>query len=216
VTSINMRTTNDCVAYIDKLEYFGTNYSQGKLLISATLGGYSNTNYVVDDAAGISGQSRYVTNAISGLLQNGIASSGITYASRGQAHITQATNVAGYISWGIHGGLSSEYATNGTISFYGQSGWYLIETIESFNGQRCNSGQGAFLKWFSSNAFGGTNYVNTPIGAVTHVWEPLLSGVNDSERYFGLWARDRNFAICAWNSFATGQFQAVGDPFTKR
>jgi len=70
-----------------------------------------------------------------------------------------------------------------------------------------------FIQWFSSNAFGGTNYSNTPIGAVTHVEEPGLPDVENSSVYFGLWETGKNFAICAWNSRQTPYFQAVGDPF---
>ena len=36
VTCINMVGTNACQAYIDKLEYFGTNNSPGQLVISAS------------------------------------------------------------------------------------------------------------------------------------------------------------------------------------
>jgi hypothetical protein len=94
----------------------------------------------------------------------------------------------------------------------GDSGWWIIETMESYNGARFVS-TGFFLQWFSPSAFGGANYSNTPIGAVTHVWEPSLPGVNDSYKYFNLWARGKNFAVCAWNSRNTDKFQAVGDPF---
>ncbi len=50
VTSINMGDTNACKAYIDKLQYFGTNCfgtscSPGSLFISALQRGYGNTNY---------------------------------------------------------------------------------------------------------------------------------------------------------------------------
>ena len=214
VTSINMNGTNDCIGYINKLASFGTNYSPGKLVISASAGGYGNTNYIVDDAEGYAGYSSYVTNAVTGLLQNGISMAAIIYASRGQSHISQATNVAGYISWGNNGGMGANYYTN--VFYYGNSGWYPIMTIESFNGQRCDPGQGTFLKWFSPNAFGGTNYSNTPIGAVTHVLEPYLPGVNASYTYFGLWAAGKHFAICAWNSRRTEFFQAVGDPFVTK
>ncbi len=108
-----------------------------------------------------------------------------------------------------------DYALDG-VHFSGNSQWYIIETVESLNGQRCESGQGNFLKWFSSNAFGGQSFSNTPIGAVTHVEEPGLLGVGDGSRYFGLWVQNKNFAICAWNSVNTLYFQAVGDPFVKR
>ncbi len=120
------------------------------------------------------------------------------------------------MTWGANGGQGGDYALNRSVAFSGNSGWYLIQTVESYNGQRCDPGQGTFLKWFSSNAFGGTSYSNTPIGAVTHVEEPSLGGVSDSARYFGLWVQNKGFAICAWNSLNTLYFQAVGDPFVKR
>ena len=78
------------------------------------------------------------------------------------------------------------------------------------------SGQAFFLQWFSQHAFGGTNYENTPVGAVTHTDEPTLGGLNDASSYFGLWAAGKNFAICAWNSRKTQYFQAVGDPLVKK
>ena len=96
------------------------------------------------------------------------------------------------------------------------SGWWIMESIESFNGERLAYGQGIFLKWFSTNAFGGTLYRNTPVGGVSHTDEPGLPGVNNSSVYFGLWASGKNLAICAWYSRSTGVFQAVGDPFVTR
>lgn len=85
----------------------------------------------------------------------------------------------------------------------GNSGWWLIETIESFNGQRYVAGYSNYIKWFSGNAFGGISYSNTPIGAVAHTDEPSLPGVEDSHTYFGSWAAGKNFGICAWNSRRT-------------
>jgi len=211
VTHINMNGTNDCIAYIKKLADMDTNNS---LVISANARNYGNANYVVDDSSGF--DSRYVTNAITGLTQNGVPLSSIIYASRGQPHITQTTNVAGYISWGVHSGFPPTYAIDGTVQFTGNSGWYPIETIESFNGQRYRTDQGTFVTWFSSNAFGGTNYSNTPVGAVSHTDEPGESGVNDASTYFGLWAAGKDFAICAWASLGTSTFQAVGDPWVTK
>ena len=130
-----------------------------------------------------------------------------------------AVNVAGYISWGFHSSLGSDYAvTSNTnaVKWAGNSAWYLVETLESFNGYATNFVSGTFIWWFSKAAFGGTNYSNTPVGAVTHVDEPQLPGVNDFAIYFGLWAGGKNFAICAWNSRNTRYFQAVGDPFVER
>ena len=59
-------------------------------------------------------------------------------------------------------------------------------------------------------------FPNTPVGAVTHVDEPNLSGINDPRIYFGLWAEQKHFAMCAWNSKSIDWFQAVGDPFVRR
>ena len=60
------------------------------------------------------------------------------------------------------------------------------------------------------------DYQNTPVGAVTHVDEPFLSGVNNTSTYFGLWASGADFATCAWTSKNWNKLQAVGDPFVTR
>jgi hypothetical protein len=111
--------------------------------------------------------------------------------------------------------LGPTYPTNGLPSWTGHSGWWIIETIESFNGTRGDPGQGTFLKWFSADAFGGANYMNTPVGAVSHVSEPG-DKINSPDVYFGLWAQGKVFAKCAWISRKTQYFQAVGDPFVRR
>lgn len=220
VTSINMNGTNDCIGYIKKLKMFGSN-SPGKLVISASAGGYGNTNYVIDNvrAPGLNNayaDSTVVSDATNGLSGAGISAAAILYrdgveTNSNLPHLTNAPNVAGYISWGFHSSLGSSYATNGVVIWTGNSSWYVIETVESFNGFRVGDG-GNFIMWFSSNAFGGTNYSNTPVGAVTHVEEPFLVGIENSSIYFGLWAGGKNFAISAWNSRQTPYFQAVGDP----
>jgi hypothetical protein len=111
---------------------------------------------------------------------------------------------------------------DGTIKWSGNSAWYVVETIESFNGYATNFISGTFIWWFAANGFGGSNYSNTPVGAVTHVEEPSLGGVNNASVYFGLWAGGKNFAICAWNSRGVPpgnyppELQAVGDPFVRR
>jgi hypothetical protein len=131
-------------------------------------------------------------------------------------HPASATNLAGYICWGRRSSLGGNYALNPSpLRWQGNSRWWVIQTIESFNGQRVTS-QGNFIKWFSASAFGGTNYSNTPVGAVTHVEEPRLEGVSGAYDYFGLWAAGRAFAIAAWQSTTTTWFQAVGDPLITR
>ena len=219
VTSINMGGINDCIAYINKLSCIGTNCSPGQLVISASSGGYANTNYYFDDAEGYPGWP-FALQALQGVTSNGVALSAIDYQpASSYVPITHGTNVAGYLTWGANGvwdayGQPATYYTN--IFFNGSSGWFLIETIESYNGQRYQGGQGDFLQWYSALAFGGTNYSNTPVGAVSHTDEPGVLGVENSQTYFGLWAGGKTFAICAWNAIKTGYFQAVGDPFVTR
>jgi hypothetical protein len=237
VTAINMNGligtnvntsdgTNDCIAYINKLtNMVGTNQT---LFISATAASYGNINWYFDDADASHPFSVGLFGA-EGVESNGAPSSAVTYTPLTNViHITNGTNVAGYCTWGANGGLAGGYATNGTISFAGASTWYLIATVESYNGQR-GTGQGNFLLWYSINAFEGTNYSNTPVGAITHVDEPDYWADN-CYNYFGLWASGKSFAICAWagqigtyvslGGFPPGTtdnwFQAVGDPFVTK
>jgi len=122
-------------------------------------------------------------------------------------------NVAGYICWGGHSNWGTNkindpnYALDGSAQWTGNSSWWIIKTLESYNGQRVDPGQGTFMKWFSSNAFGGTNYSNTPVGACSNVEEPGLEGSTTISAYFSLWASGKNFGVCAWNAVNTPYFQ---------
>lgn len=223
VSHINMGNTNDCRAYIEKLSLMASNHTPTPLVISAHAGGYANTNYYLDDTRfGDTSLARLPGWAAkSGLLAAGVSSASIVdsnVADNGtlEGHILAGVNVAGYFCWGGHSTLYGTYATNGNVSFTGQSRWFVMETIESFNGQRQEPYYGNFLKWFSHHAFGGADFVNTPVGAVTHVDEPGLASVNEPEVFFGMWARGKNFGICAWVSRRTEYFQAVGDPLVAR
>ena len=125
-------------------------------------------------------------------------------------------NVAGYLCHGIYSAIYHRFPVD-HVKWTGNSGWWIIETIESFNGQPC-AGQSDYWLWFSSRAFvasTGSDYSMTPIGAVTHVDEPG-NARNLAYLYFGLWEVGKNFAICAWNSRLTPYFQAVGDPFVSK
>jgi hypothetical protein len=223
VTSINMLTTNDCKAYIDKLAFISSNYSSGQLIISANSGGYTNTNYYFE-GSGDSPAYPLAFEALEGVTSNGVLRSAVDYdQTTNYVHITNGTNVAGYFSRGYNGGLGSTYSIDGTVDFSGNGGWYIIETAESFNGQIPvqQFPQGTFTQWFFTNAFSGTNfvganYLNTPVGAVTHVEEPYTAGVENPQVYFGLWAAGKTFSISAWAARNTPYFQAVGDPFTRR
>jgi hypothetical protein len=195
------------------------------VLFSASARGYGNTNYIVDDVNNIYCGNPWVPATTNGLIAAGVSSSAIQFLTGCETggnnlpHLTNAVNVAGYISWGDHSSLGTNYAINNTIRWSGSSGWWIIRTEESFNGQRYQTGQGSFVEWFSSNAFGGTNYSNTPVGAVSYVEEPGAQAT-DNSKYFGLWASGKNFAICAWNSIffdgETPAYQMVGDPFVSK
>jgi hypothetical protein len=239
ITHLNMNGTNDCKAYIDKLAGFGATNSPGKLVISASAGAnYGNTNFVLDNVRhggtnnppdlDYTAYGHLVSNAIPAIIAAGGTNVTVTYLDGIETnltalpHITNAVNVAGYMCWGFHSQLGALYATSGAIpvKWTGNSSWYIIETCESFNGRRF-SDSGYFLQWYSTNGFGGINYSNTPVGAVTHVDEPFLEGISDSGKYFGLWAGGKSFAISAWNSRKTAigapsVFQAVGDPLVTR
>ena len=223
VTSINMNSvngTNDCIAYINKLAYIGTNYSPGKLIISASAGGYGNTNYYFDDTEVNYPNEPVGLAAAQTLIHEGVSSNSVIYTNAYQdcgslaCHVTTGASVAGYFCWGFHSSLGSQYAINGEVQWTSNSGWWLIKTIESFNGQRAGGG-GNFLMWFSSNAFGGTNYSNTPVGAISNVEEP--GGVDNGDSIFlGLWVAGKDFGICAWNAVNSKYFQAIGDPLTAK
>lgn len=86
-------------------------------------------------------------------------------------------------------------------------------------------GQANYPSWFAPNSFGGTNYSNTPVGGVTTVYEPYITGKPNPAVYYGDWAAGKSFGIAAWHAeevtVASGggfpqYFQAVGDPFVKR
>jgi hypothetical protein len=229
VTAINMnRTTGGaaCTNYINKLALFGSNYSPGQLFISAGAGHYNNTNWYFD-YTGDPGNTyySYATNAQYGVTNvdpsaNVIGTSGTNLAGVTN-FTTNAMNVAGYFTAGYDGGLDdTNMFADGTIQFLGQSGWYIMNTIDSFNGDR--TVPTGFLSWFATNSLGGTNYSNTPVGAVTTVDEPDLQGKVAPAVYYGDWAAGKSFAISAWDAQIQGNgkpgiyFQAIGDPFVRK
>jgi alpha-tubulin suppressor-like RCC1 family protein len=231
VNYINLASTNDARAYIDKVSYFATNYSPGKLVISASAGGYGDANYEIDDVhdGGTNNAPTYVSQLPLILADDGVAASNIDYATDEfpppDAHIYSATNVATYYCWGGHAVFLGPYPpffnVNGTVQFYGQSSWYVMTTLESYNGRLADTGLSCFGRWFSANSFSGTNYnyLNTPVGAAANADECGCDP--DPKILFGLWAQGKNLAICTWNSMPSQlpshpYAVAVGDPFTRR
>ena len=211
------------MGYINKLAGMGSSNSPGKLIISAGAGGrYGNTNYYFDDSnqGYAPGPGNEARNGVPGVnpAASVVYTNGNDHGTNLGLHITNGLNVAGYLCYGIHSALGNSFPLPGddhaNVKWEGNSGWWIIETIESWNGEPC-AGMSNFYEWFSNNAFGGTNYSNTPVGAVTHVQEPFL-GWNYPSIYFGLWEAGKNFGICAWSSARAGSFQAVGDPFVTK
>lgn len=222
VSYITMADTNDCRAYIDKIAYFGSNYSPGQLLISANAGGYAatnypNTNYYLDELAApdFAGLPLVDSNALAAV---GVPSEAIVIDSPPSTNqITNATNVAAYFSFGGHSlNLPYGFATSGYVQFYGQSSWYVMTSYESYSGHLHDSSFSTYGDWYQSNAFGGTNYQNTPAGAVANCVECSCS--QGPTPYFPLWASGKNLAICSWASLVTSGADgplAIGDPFLK-
>jgi hypothetical protein len=227
VSSINMDGTNGtaaCEGYINKLVSVASTNSRGRVILSASAGGYGNANWYFDDTeTNYSGDPLGYSDA-EAVLQDGFSPSSIFYTNVNpectnlECHITSATNVAGYFSWGSHSvGLGTNYATNGILNWKGNSGWYLMQTAESYNGQLAPGfPQGNFVSWFASDAFGGANYSNTPIGAVSNVEEPGTPTSHYAGVYFGLWGSGMNAGICAWNAINSTFFQEIGDPLVTR
>lgn len=146
------------------------------------------------------------------------------YSGPDKASISSAHNVKGFVTWGYWGDKNGNWPIDGSVRFSGNSNWYVIQTVESHNGHWVHPDAGDdpsahyqsnFIKWFSAQAFGGTNYEYTPIGAVTHTDEPSVSGVN-SPALFTCWESNQVFSYCAWKSRRTIHFQAVGDPLVKK
>jgi hypothetical protein len=204
----------DCLAYIDKLAYFGSNYSPGQIIISASAGGYANTNWYFDGAPGYEELGTYAEQGVT----NVDPTASITGSSEPISvnYIKQATNVAGYYNpgWWCDSNPYMFDSTNNYVSFFGHSGWFIMATVDSYSGVR-DTFQAGFLSWFTTNSFAGTNYSNTPVGGVTYVDEPTVGGEVDKAAYFGDWAAGKSFAICAWATQVM-KLQVVGDPFVKK
>jgi hypothetical protein len=224
-TSINMDGTggvNDCIGYIKKLTNMANMYTPGQLFISASRGGYGNANWYFDwaNSSGAPYQA-YPAGAERGVTN--VNSHAPVTASTYPAISGQATNVLGYYTCGFDCSYDTNMFIDASVQFFGQSQWYIMSTIDSFSGQRYQS-QACFLTWFATNSFKGTNYSNTPVGAVTYVDEPYYPGSHvDPAVYYGDWAAGKSFAISAWAGASASVdveggrpsfvFQAVGDPF---
>ena len=214
VTHLNMGSLEATLAYIDKLKAMYKAMPTPNIIISGKASGRRGDHYCLDGSSALSGFDSIMRRDYEALVSVGVANSRITYTTTSLPHIKTCNNVTGYETWGANGGLGSDYAKNGFISFHDHSNWFLIKTIESFNGQWITS-QGNFVNWFSAKAFGGANYSNTPVGATTNVEEPTTAGLAGPS-YFADWEKGMLFAEAAWDSRQTTFFMAVGDPLVTR
>jgi hypothetical protein len=214
VTHLNMGSLEATLAYIAKLKAMHKAMRTPNVVISGKTSGRSGDQYCLDGSSAFSGFEPIIRIDYEALVSLGVASSRITYATASLPHITTCSNVAGYETWGANGGLAGDYAKSGFIRFRGHSNWFLIKTIESFNGQWTTS-QGNFVNWFSAKAFGGTDYSNTPVGATTNVEEPTTAGLAGPS-YLADWEKGMLFAEAAWDSRQTTFFMAIGDPLVTR
>jgi hypothetical protein len=249
VSHLNMATTNDCLDYIDKLAAFGAYLPLNRVLIRASDAGYGSETFVLDNIrnASFTNFSTLLRNARDGLVTLGVQTNAIPYADNWAGiyytdnwppntnHIRDATNVAAYVCWGVHSFWPATWpiADAGDdfpyIAFHGNSAWHITQSIESYNGYGLAfASQSSFQMWFSAAAFGGTNYENTAVGAVSHVDEPYLPGVSDTAKYFALWFSGKSFGISAWASTRPApvfgvffgpeavRIQATGDPLVAK
>ncbi len=197
-------------AYINKLKAMYDSMPFKSPVISSYGTGIAGSTYYFEDTYG------YDTDPTNVLKRKEAVSSSnpgalVDYHPHDGTLIREASDVKGFMTWGTHGNRSSTYAKDNSIKFKGNSAWWLIETIESWNGTWEGYGQGNFIDWFSKNAFGSLDYEYTPVGAVSHVWEPSLCGINDPG-YFRAWEEGQLFADCAWSSRQAPSMMAVGDP----
>lgn len=208
VTSINFGNYADCTGYIYKISQFQTGiYLSGR--------GF-NTGYYFDDVSEHIYPSGYIYYG--NLYQVLYVNPSVKYVYTGKygSPLTTGNNLRGYMSWGTHadGGVTVKptFAWDGSTKWGGTGNWYIMTTIESFNGTRWPGNfQGSYTGWFRPQSFGGANYSNIPVGAMTYVEEPGLAGVAGMT-YFMLWEMGFPHAECAWSARETTKFACIGDP----
>ncbi len=215
VTVLDMGSVRDTKAYIDKLKNMYGNMANPSLRISATDAGVGGTTYYLEDYSA-RGQEHYEDVVYRKKALEDIKSSAQIIYIPNDGSISsrsQVDNVLGFVTWGAHGGRGKSYATDGQLIFSGHSNWYLIDTLESYNGMRETDSQNSYTDWFLANSFSGTNsnYSATPAGAVASVAEP--NGHKNSPKFFTCWDQGGLFADCAWQSMVSPMTMAVGDPW---
>lgn len=207
-------------AYIDKLK---TTSDAGGLqadgvTISGNAAGVGGDRWILDDKRTVPTYTLLpqFTDDQSGLQAEGIDAGEITYQPSPTGDlIAAASDVTFFGNWGIHSDvLANGWGNDGSVSFTGNSGWFALMTIESYNGIY-GSSHGDPAEFFAAAAFGGSNYSNTPVCFVGHTAEPYVAGVS-SQHYARRWARGWTAAEAAWAGRNTRHFLHVGDPLVVR
>jgi hypothetical protein len=221
VTRMDMGSLEATRAYIQKIKTMYEAMPSPNIIVSADSAGLGGSTYFFDEVRN-PGYSAIFQIAKSNSDLASASYSNVPLARRvyisGVAgtnpHVARGGDVLGYESWGVNGGMPSTYPNDRTVVFTGKSNWYLVKTVESWNGIIA-SGQGNFEQWFSSTTGGGWHYARTPVGMACHTDEPFVSGIEGS-MYMCNWEAGLLFSECAWSSRRTKFFMAVGDPLVKR
>jgi hypothetical protein len=221
VTRMDMGTLSTTKAYIQKIKTMYEAMPSPDVVVSANSAGLGGSNYLLEEVRNkaygsafpvAKDQSDLANRSYSNVpLDRRLYIFGIAGVN---PHLAGGADVTGYESWGVNGGMSSTYPNDRSIFFTGKSNWYLVKTIESYNGI-VGSNHGNFEQWFVPTTAGGWQYSRTPIGMACHTDEPSLGGVEGS-MYMCNWEAGLLFSECAWSSRRTKYFMAVGDPLVKR
>jgi hypothetical protein len=221
VTRMDMGSLQATKAYIQKIKTMYEAMSSPSVIVSADSAGLGGSNYLMDEVRNPAYSSLFPISLTNSDLAKP-SYSNVSLARRlyifgiagTNAHLARGADVLGYESWGVNGGMPSTYPNDRSVVFTGKSNWYLVKTVESWNGIIA-SGQGNFEQWFSATTGGGWHYARTPIGMACHTDEPFVSGIEGS-MYMCNWEAGLLFSECAWSSRKTKYFMAVGDPLVKR
>jgi hypothetical protein len=233
VTTLEMGSLEATKRYIDKLKATYGLMSAKSPLLSARGTSVGGTTYYFSDAY-TSDPTKHFSSQFLRAIKSTNPSANVVTREDALPVLNSAADVTGIFLHGIYGyNRNRHYATDDTLRFSGRSGWYLIEVAESFNGQwlagsrrsdfpsfkgpwHANAEQSSFTSWFASGAFGGANYSNTPVAAMTHVLEPGSNGAA-TPSLFACWESGKPFAYCAWKyNESPARLQAVGDPLVTR
>lgn len=227
VTQLHMGSVEATKAYIDKIADVYNEMSDPNVVVSGTDAGIAGDTYYFDYAN--IGNSN-ITNSLQNAFDAGVQSydeavleenpsADVVHRGFDDSPIRSFDDVLGYFGFGQHAGMGRNWS--GNLSFRGRSGWYIMSSGESFNGLLFPAGsdtgryQEHFPRWFRQDAFGGSGYANTPIGASVTVSEPGIGGLVESE-FFTCWEQGELLIDCGWAGKGSSATMLVGDPYVTK